>query len=364
MNVGDLGEFGLIERLRALLGAPSDERLVAGIGEDAAAWRSGEGIALATTDTMVAGVHFLPGKVAWRDVGWKALAANISDIAAMGGEPSFALVTLCLPPATAVEDIDELYAGMQEISAVYGVMIVGGDVVSAPVFSITIALYGEALALPDAGPVLLRRDAAKAGDVVAVTAPLGGSGGGLRVLWGRSGGSASAAGAASQIEIPGAALLNGDAADRLVEMHMHPWPRVDAGDIALVAGIRCGIDISDGLAQDLGHICRASGVNAEVELPRVPVEEDLQGLFPEDAVRMAVTGGEDYELVLVGGEGAIERADAMLREHLEMEDTQQVIVIGRITGAGEGRVRLIDADGAEVQFEHGGWDHLRGAVRP
>ena len=95
---------------------------------------------------MVAGVHFLPGAVAWRDVGWKALAANISDIAAMGGTPAFALVTLCLPPDTPVDAIDALYAGLRECAEAYGVTIAGGDIVSAPVFAITIALTGDARA--------------------------------------------------------------------------------------------------------------------------------------------------------------------------------------------------------------------------
>ena len=129
MDVGDLGEFGLIERLRAALPAAAPGRLVVGIGDDAAVWRTGSGYTVATTDTMVAGVHFLPGAVAWHDVGWKALATNVSDIAAMGGTPTFALVTLCLPSDTAVDDIDALYAGLRECAEAYGVTIAGGDIV-------------------------------------------------------------------------------------------------------------------------------------------------------------------------------------------------------------------------------------------
>ena len=131
MDVSDLGEFGLIERLRRALPPAAPDRLIVGIGDDAAVWRSGDGYTVATTDTMVAGVHFLPGAVAWRDVGWKALATNISDIAAMGATPAFALVTLCLPSDTNVEDIDALYTGLRECADVYGVTVaLTGDAAS------------------------------------------------------------------------------------------------------------------------------------------------------------------------------------------------------------------------------------------
>ena len=343
-NVGDLGEFGLIERLRARLGGSRDERLVAGIGDDAAVWRSGAGYAIATTDTLVAGVHFLPGVAGWRDIGWKALAVNVSDIAAMGGSPSFALVTLHLPPDTPVAVVDEMYAGLYECADVYGVTIAGGDIVVSPVLAITIALMGDAR-IDEAGrPLLLRRDAAKAGDLIAVTGPLGGSAGGLRVL-----------------QAPPAAEQNDGEREMsriLAEQHMRPWPRVDAGDIAVSAGFRCGMDISDGLVQDLGHICRASGVDAELRIDDLPLEDGLMALFPEGARVLAATGGEDYELLLVGGEGALRIAEGALRKHLGMPGVQQLTIVGRITGAGAGLVRVIDAAGAEVALPSRGWDHL------
>jgi thiamine-monophosphate kinase len=144
MKVSDIGEFGLIERLTAALGAQSADKLVVGIGDDAAVWRSGDSYVVATTDTMVEGVHFLPGVIPWTDIGWKALAVNVSDIGAMGGEPAFALVTLALPPQTNVQEMDALYAGLREFAQAYGVTIAGGDVVSAPQVSVTVALLGRA----------------------------------------------------------------------------------------------------------------------------------------------------------------------------------------------------------------------------
>lgn len=330
-TAGDFGEFGLIKRLRKRLGAALDADLVAGPGDDAAVWRSG-GYAIATTDTMVAGVHFLPARVRWQAVGWKALATNISDVAAMGGTPRFALVTLALPPETPVDDIDALYDGLRECASAYGVTVAGGDIVSAPVFSITIALVGDAQVAEDGAPLLLRRDAARTGDVVAVTGALGGSAGGLRALLDDS--------------------KRTEAGDRLIALHMRPEPRVDAGHASIVAGVRCGIDVSDGLVQDLGHVCEASGVGAVLRLPSLPIDADLATTFPEDAALLAATGGEDYELLLVASPDAINALGM----------TTPVTVIGEIVArdaAGDGaRVRCVDAAGVEVDFGTAGWDHL------
>ncbi len=328
VNVRDLGEFGLIERLRQALGEPGDERLVAGIGDDAAVWRSDAGFAVATTDTMVAGVHFLPGEVAWRDVGWKALAVNVSDVAAMGAAPSFALVTLCVPPETPVGDVDELYAGLRECADTYGVTVAGGDVVASPAFTITVALSGDVATRGEGTPALLRRDGARAGDAIAVTGSLGGSAGGLRVL------------------TDGVART--DAAERLIARHMRPYPRVDAGRAAVSAGAACAIDISDGLVQDLGHVCEASGLSAELWLPKVPLDDALLATFPDDAVTLAATGGEDYELILVAPEDVLKRAEVMLGTPLPI-----VGVMREGTG-----VRVLDAAGREVRLAKRGWDHL------
>jgi thiamine-monophosphate kinase len=334
MDASGLGEFGLIERLRAALPPAAGRRLLVGIGDDAAAWRSDGGCTLATTDTMVAGVHFLPGRVAWRDVGWKALAANLSDIAAMGGTPAFALVTLCLPPDAQVEDIDALNAGLAACAAAYGVTVAGGDIVAAPVVAITIALIGDAVMAADGSPALLRRDGARPGDAIAVSGALGGSAGGLRALLEEGGSSPEAT--------------------ALIERHMRPRPRVDAGRAAIAAGVRCGIDISDGLAQDLGHVCRASGVDAELWLPRVPLDPALVARYPADAQSMAAGGGEDYELILVAAEGVIRAAETAL-------GWPMTVVGGIIAGAGV--VHALDEQGREVPVP-AGWDHLARGRRP
>jgi thiamine-monophosphate kinase len=273
----------------------------------------------------------------------------------MGGTPSFALVTMHLPASAPLAEVDELYAGLLECAQVYGVTVTGGDIVSSPVFAITVALAGEAVWNEQGQPLLLRRDGARPGDLVAVSGPLGGSAGGLRCLTSPPSSLSVSAPHPQPLSASGEGSV-----EALIERHMHPWPRVDAGNIAARAGIRCGIDISDGLVQDLGHICEASGADAELRIDDVPLEPGLEEVCGADARMLATTGGEDYELILVGGEGALRIAEDALRKQLEMPDTQQLTVVGRIVGPGLGSVRVLDAAGAEVVLPSGGFDHLKG----
>lgn len=329
VDVSEIGEFGLIERLTSILGREAPPDLIVGIGDDAAVWRTGDQYLIATTDTLVEGVHFLSGVTPWADVGWKALAVNVSDIGAMGGGPLFALVTLALPPETAAEDMDALYSGLHEGAGVYGVTVAGGDVVSAPQVSVTVALVGQAR-VSGGEPLLLLRGAARPGDAIAVAGTFGDSAGGLRAL--REG-------------------LEAD--ERLVSAHLRPRPPLALGREAAAAGVRCGIDVSDGLLQDIGHICEASGVGALVRADDVPVSEALRAAYAEEALQLACTGGEDYGLVLVGERERIEQAGA--------RSGIGTTIIGEIVEDAGRRVRLLGADGREIDFGTAGWDHLRAA---
>ena len=321
MDVSQLGEFGLIERLTRIVGAEGSPDLVVGPGDDAAVWRVGGEYLIATTDAMVEGVHFLPERTRWEDVGWKALAANVSDIAAMGGTPLFALVTLALPPETLAETMDALYRGLGQSAGEYGVTIAGGDVVRAPQVSVTVALMGRA-AQRDGVPLLLRRSTARTGDVIAVTGTLGDSAAGLRLL------------------------QTGTAADDpIVQRHTRPVPRVEAGRGAVEAGVRCGIDVSDGLLQDVGHVCEMSNAGAVLRAADVPLSDGLRAAFPDDALELACTGGEDYELLLIGPAAAVSRVP-------------DVAVIGEIVD-GPPRATLLDGDGSEIKFARTGWDAFR-----
>ena len=185
MQIRDLGEFGVIALLNEMVvekrggpdnGAAFDFRLLVDTGDDTAAWHTGQGTELCTTDTMVEDVHFTRQTTPWRDLGWKSLASNISDIAAMGGLPLYALVTLGLPPETQVDDLKELYQGLLEIGSKYGVGIVGGDLVRSPVVFITLALTGVQAGAP------MLRSTAKPADQIGVTGYIGGSGGGLKLM--------------------------------------------------------------------------------------------------------------------------------------------------------------------------------------
>lgn len=324
MKVSELGEFGLIRRLAGAID-PGPAELIVGIGDDAAVWRLGDRALIATTDTMVEGVHFLP-RAPWRDVGWKALAVNVSDIAAMGGRPLFALVTIALPPQTGVAAMDDLYAGLNDCARRYGVTIAGGDIVRAPQVSVTVALLGEAQQR-DGAPLLLRRGSARASDVIAVTGALGDAAAGLRRL--REGAP------------PG---------DALARAHLHPEPPLTAGQQAAAAGISCGIDVSDGLLQDVGHICEMSGAGATIHAPDVPLSEQLRDAYPDDALALACSGGEDYQLVLAGSREIIERLQSSV-------DTR-LTIIGEIT-PDAGSPRLVDASGQELSLASPGWDQLR-----
>src|SRR6266545_2423423 len=145
-TVADVGEFGLIDRLAETLGTPSNQNLLLGIGDDAAAWRPTQGcLTVATTDTLVEGVHFSLVTTEWEDLGWKALAENVSDVAAMGCRPCYALVALALPPGQKVGEIESFYRGMRACGTRFECTVVGGDVVRANQVTIQVTVVGESL---------------------------------------------------------------------------------------------------------------------------------------------------------------------------------------------------------------------------
>lgn len=341
MRVSEIGEFGLIELLARELGlsyppaagAQRRDGLIVDIGDDAVISRSQAGGLIWTTDTLVAGVHFLPGRTAWRDTGWKALAVNVSDVAAMGGRPDLALVTLALPDDFLVEDALDLYRGLAAAAQRYGVSLGGGDVVRSPVFSITVALSGWAATSDRGEPLVMTRDAARLGDIVAVSGEIGDSAGGLQLL---ATGDAFAAAAAQ----------------RLRAAHERPEPPLDLGGRAAAAGVRCAIDVSDGLVQDLGHVVRASGVGIRVEAARLPLSAALQERLPGQAAGLALSGGEDYQLVLIGRRPAI--------ESLLADDETRLTEIGEVVHYEPPRVAVVDENGREVPLGRAGWDHLAG----
>lgn len=334
MTLRETGEFGLIERLAAVLGrgSPRAEGLVVGIGDDAAAWVQERAALLVTTDMLVEGVHFDLALTSWQDLGWKALAVNLSDIGAMGATPTWALVSLGLRPDIRVEDVEALYEGMKELAEPAGCAVVGGDTVAAP-RDVVISVTALGAVPADERETLLRRGGGRAGDVVAVTGVLGGSAAGLFAL-----------------QHPDSAPAM--AREVLAREHCRPQPQLEAGTVLRAVGVRCAMDVSDGLVADLEKLCTASRVGAQVEAERLPLHPDAVTAYPTRALEWAARGGEDYQLLFCAPQPVMQRALGELTRR-GIRGTQ----IGRLVeGAG---VRLVDAGGRDVRLASSGWDHFR-----
>ena len=336
MRVSQLGEFGLISLVQEWTGSaasgPEDNspdtcRIAVDNGDDAAAatFLRSPVTELYTTDTMVDGIHFTSETTPWRDLGWKAIASNVSDVAAMGGTPAFALVTLGLPADTLVDDIRELYVGMNEICREFGTRVIGGDMVRSPVGFITVALTGIAAGKP------MVRTAAKPGHLVGVTGSLGGSAGGLRMMLNASG-------------------PPGSDADQLAISHRRPRPHVAEGQTLVANGVSSAMDVSDGLADDLAKLCAASGVAAVLRADKVPAEPALKSVFADDWLDLALYGGEDYVLLFTAPPEVMNAVIDRLPD--------SAAIIGEITDDGPGTVTVLDADGNPRVRSGAGWDHF------
>jgi thiamine-monophosphate kinase len=342
LSLGALGERGLIRRIRAGVARAGSTGVEVGIGDDTAVLAVPPGHKLlATTDLLIEDVHFRRASATPADIGWKAMAVNLSDIAGKGGIPRWALVGLAVPADTDVEAVDAFYGGMAEAAAPHDVAIVGGDTSASPRgWWINVSLLG----LHPGAPRL--RSYARAGDAVAVTGNLGASAAGLHALESRLG-RAGAAGASP-------AWLG-----EVTRAHLRPRARVAEGRwLGQAAGVHAMMDCSDGLATDLGHICRESGVGARVQLDRVPIAAQTRSAARElgaDPSRWAVSGGEDYELLLTCDPAV---APALIAGLAEATGTA-LSVIGRIEGAAAGELVFLDAVGAPVAM-HEGFEHFRG----
>jgi thiamine-monophosphate kinase len=331
-TVRQTGELGLIRRFRQASAAAAGQGVVAGIGDDAAVLALAPGAALlATTDLVIEDVHFRRRTASPRDIGWKAMAVNLSDIAAMGGSPRWALVALAVPGSTDAEEVDACYAGMLEAASPHGVAIVGGDTSDSPVgFILNVTVLGEHQGSPRL------RSMARIGDAVAVTGNLGRSAAGL------------------------AALELGLAAGReeLARSHLRPTPRVAEGRwLGGQGAVHAMIDCSDGLATDLAHICRESVVSARVRLGRVPVSpavREAARAFGRDPIGWATSGGEDYELLLTCEPAAV---DGLARGLLDATGTP-LTVVGEIAAGGP-EVIWLGEDGERVAVPSG-YEHFRG----
>jgi len=324
----DLIEFDLIEMVRArCASARADVRI--GIGDDGAVLAPpADHELVATTDTLVEHVHF-PIATRPEDIGWKSLAVNLSDLAAMGATPAWALLALTLPSPD--RDFVERFAdGFAELAVQHGVALVGGDTTSGPL-TITVTAFG----FVPPGQALLR-SGARAGDLVFVTGTLGDAAAGLRFPF------------EGLFQSP----ASSDACNVLRARLDRPTPRIAAGLILRERASSC-IDVSDGLLADLGHVAHASSVGIDVAALALPASPALlQAFGAPERLSLQATGGDDYELAFT-----LAPKDEMIVLRDLAKAGCGATRIGRVV-AGAGAVRVLDAQGGEIAMKRRGWEHF------
>lgn len=326
MKLSRLGEFGLIDRIRHKAAVGRGVRL--GIGDDAAWVDHPRGSSLITADLLIEGIHFDLKWTSLEDLGYKSLAVNLSDIAAMGGIPAYVMLSLGIPANFDSRQIDALYRGINGLAKNHGVTLIGGDTNIADSLLISVCVIGHPVNRP------IRRGGARVGDDIYITGTLGDAALGLELLRQKR-------------------RRSGAVAD-LLKRHHRPTPRLAAGVLLARRHLPSAmIDVSDGLIQDLGHICEASHVGAIIEQDRLPLSSAYRALAGTIGLRCALNGGEDYELLFC--------AAPARRKTLEQLGKQAKVAISRIgvcMPVTDG-IRVLDCSGATVIVKAQGHDHFK-----
>ncbi len=321
-RIEDIGEFKLIERLARFL--PSTPTVVEGIGDDCAVVRLFGHQLMVTSDLSVENTHFRRDYAHPEEIGWKVAASSLSDIAAMGGTPLFALTSLSCPSDTPIIFLEQMYQGISNLLSRYGVVVIGGDTTRSPeLISIDVTVFGEV-----SGNRFLRRRGAQIGDLLTVTGFLGESAAGLD------------------------ALRHGRDAHQLKEEHLRPKPRILEG--LWLSGrpqVHAMLDISDGLYQDAGHLAKPGRLGINVDPSRLPLSDafkDYCERWDLDPIDTALSGGEDYELLFATDSGECTQIMHAFRQ----EFRTPITVIGEFTDAWTG-VRI-----QGQKREGGGYNHF------
>lgn len=337
--VTETGEFGLISRLESILGTPSDPSVIRTIGDDAAVYSIGDGkVHVVTTDALIENIHFDRTFMPMEFLGVKVMAVNVSDIVAMNARPRYATITIGLPHDVSVEMVESIYSGIKKACKAYGVSMIGGDTTAAQRMTISVTVIGEA-----EEEAIVYRHGAHMGDVVCVTGDLGASYAGLRVLLEQR-----AALQKSGLEFVPAL----DAFRYAIQRHLTPTPRLTALDVLKKAGVKptAMIDISDGLASELEHICRQSYCGATLKAEDLPIHEQTRGAathFSQDADTYALYGGEDYELLMT-----------MRPDDLKQVPDGTLTAIGVITDFED--ILIETPEGNKIQLKGRGYQHFGG----
>ena len=334
MTLKEIGEFGFIKRIsRGCLIRP--DNIVKAIGDDAAAFEtSSDQLTLITTDLLVERVHFLREAISGFDLGYKALAVNLSDIAAMGGTAREAFVSIAIPDDCHLDYLEAIYSGIKDLAASFDVNVLGGDTTSSKKdLIINIVVQGIV-----SKEELLCRDAARAGDLIFSTGFLGDSKAGLHLIL-------------NQIDADTARLA------ALLKAHLVPQPHLAEGRfLARQPGVHAAIDTSDGLSSDLAHIAEESRVGARLYADKIPISPNLEDFcirFDFDPVDYALSGGEDYTLLCTI---APQHADKIANA-FEKEFKRPLFAIGEITA--KQQIEVVFTDGKTKSITPTGWDHFK-----
>ncbi len=333
MKFDEIGEFGFIDTIKEECTTTS-KNVIKGIGDDCAVFAPSSGrVLLLTTDMLVEDIHFLKSKMTPYQLGWKSIAVNLSDIAAMGGRPLVLLISLAIPPKTDVKLMQDFYKGMKDICEHYDITIVGGDTVASPdKLVINISLIGDAKENE-----VLYRSGARPGDSIYLTGNVGDSFAGLKIL-------------KKGISAPKSI------ASYFTKIHNEPNPLIEKGMAIAASGLaNAMIDVSDGLLSDLGHICKESSVGAMLFRSKIPLSSELKSLASREKLNpleLALSGGEDYHLLITVPKVNIKNFEIVCKD----KGLLPLYLIGKIV-EGKG-IKMVNDDGSLEEINIKGFNHF------
>ncbi|MBI5555374.1 MAG: thiamine-phosphate kinase [Elusimicrobia bacterium] len=332
LTLGRIGEFGLIQRATRIFGRPARPGLIKGIGDDTAVVKVGHNKALVfTTDMLIEDIHFSLKYEGFFDIGWKALAVNISDVASMGATPTWGVISVGVPVGIPVDSVDKLAQGVAILARKHRIGIIGGDTVKSPDrLVVNIALLGDA-----AEKDIIYRQGAQPGEALFVTGRIGEAAAGLEII---RGGQRSA--------------VSGQQKNKkyLIHRYLRPEPRIKESILIVKNQLASSmIDISDGLHLSVKLLCAQSKVGANIYLNKIPLNNQLSTINYQQALQWALSGGEDYELLFTVPRQKVKKALELFPHGW----------IGKVTTGSA--IKILDQSGREITTRNTGYEHFKTA---